>query len=194
MRKFIMLATVSTLVLAGGLAWAQKAGVNPRRPVPVIQSASPAQSPAPMVTSLSAMSATPATIQFTANNPGSAVAGASNATVAWTQNGGTGGNTWTLSVYANSTTFTGCTTVPASAIGVSCTSATGTGNKITASCVSGGPFTLPTTAPGQQLASGDEGGSGSKTFTIVLNYQLTDSWEFIANTCPLTVTYTVNAP
>jgi hypothetical protein len=44
------------------------------------------------------------------------------------------------------------------------------------------------------LASGDEGGSGSKTFTIVLNYQLTDSWEFIANTCPLTVTYTVNAP
>jgi len=194
MRKFIMLATVGTLVLAGGLAWAQKARINPRRPVPVIQSASPARAPLPMDTTLSTMSAAPATIQFTANNPGSAVAGNSSATVGWTTQGGTSGNTWTLSIYANSASFVGCTTVPASAVSVSCSSASVTGGKATASCQSGGPFTLPSTAPGQQVASGDEGNSGNHSYTIGLSYQFTDSWEFIANTCPLTVTYTVNAP
>jgi hypothetical protein len=193
MRKFIMLATVGTLVLAGGSAWAQKARLNPRRPIPVNQSASPAQSPAPMVTSLSGMSAT-GTIQFNANNPGSAVAGGS-ATVKWTITGGGNGNTWTLSVYANSTTFSGCSTVPASAVGVSCSSASHTGSAATSTCESGGPFALPTTAPGQQVASGNEGNANSHTYTIVLNYQLTDAWNFIANaSCPLTVTYTVNAP
>ena len=193
MRKFIMLATVGTLVLAGGLAWAQKARINPRRPIPVIQAAGPAQSPAPMVTSLSGMSAT-GTIQFNANNPGSAVAGGS-ATVKWTITGGASGNTWTLSVYANSTTFSGCSTVPASAVGVTCSSASHTGSAATSTCESGGPFALPTTAPGQQVASGNEGNANSHTYTIVLNYQLTDAWNFIANaSCPLTVTYTVNAP
>ena len=193
MRKFIMLATVGTLALAGGPAWAQKAKVNPRRPTPVIQSARPDESPAPMVTSLSAMSAT-GTIQFTANNPGSAVAGGS-ATVKWTITGGASGNTWTLSVYANSTTFSGCSTVPASAVGVTCSSASHTGSAATSTCESGGPFALPTTAPGQQVASGNEGNANSHTYTIVLNYQLTDAWNFIANaSCPLTVTYTVNAP
>ena len=192
MRKFIMLAAAGTLVLAGGLAWAQKTTVNPRRPNLVLPLAG--SDPSPMATSLSAMSATPATIQFTANNPGSAVAGNSTATVQWTIDGGTSGNTWTLSVYANSTTFTGCTTVPASAVGVSCSSASHTGTRPSATCQSGGPFTLPTTAPGQQVASGNEGSSSSHTFTVVLNYQITDSWEYIANTCPLTITYTVNAP
>jgi len=192
-NKFGMLATVGTVVLAGGLAWAQKARVSPRRPIPVNQSASPAESLAPMATSLSAMSAT-GTIQFNANNPGSAVAGGS-ATVKWTITGGASGNTWTLSVYANSTTFSGCSTVPASAVGVSCSSASHTGSAATSTCESGGPFALPTTAPGQEVASGNEGNTNSHTYTIVLNYQLTDAWDFIANaSCPLTVTYTVNAP
>jgi hypothetical protein len=45
------------------------------------------------------------------------------------------------------------------------------------------------------VASGNEGSAGAHTFTVVLNYQLTDSWSYIANTsCPLTITYTVNAP
>jgi hypothetical protein len=87
--------------------------------------------------------------------------------------------------------------VPASAVAVSCSSASATGLGATASCQSGGPFPLPTTAPGQQVASGHEGASffTPSNFTVVLNYQLTDSWEFIANkSCPLTITYTVNAP
>jgi hypothetical protein len=194
MRNLTMLAITGVLVLAGGSAGAQKTAHSPSRPTPVIQSASPDQSSAPMTT-LSAMSATPSTIQFSANDPGSAVAGNSTATVQWTITGGVNGNTWTLSVYANSTTFTGCTTVPASAVGVTCTSATHTGTRPTATCESGGPFTLPTTAPGQEVASGNEGSAGTHTFTVVLTYQFTDSWEFIANaSCPLTITYTVNAP
>jgi len=194
MRKLTMLATASTLVLAGGLAWGQKTGLNPRRPNPVISFARPDASVRPLATSVNSMSATPATIQFTANNPGSAVAGNSSATVSWTISGGASGNTWTLSVYANSATFTGCSTVPASAVGVSCTSASVTGTGATASCQAGGPFTLPHTAPGQRVASGNEGNSNSHTYTVVLNYQITDAWKYIANTCPLTITYTVNAP
>ena len=197
MRKLMMLAIAAVLVLAGGLAWAQKTALSPRRPTPVMQSLSPADSPIPLVTTLSAMSATPASITFTANQPGTGtpVAGNSSATVKWTATGGTKGNTWTLSVYADSTTFIGCTTVPASAVGVSCSSATVTGTGATAACETGGPFTLPTTAPGQEVASGNEGNTSSHTFTVVLSYQFTDSWEFIANTsCPLTITYTVNAP
>jgi len=193
MRKFTMLAVAG--VLAGGLAWAQKTALSPRRPTPVIQSLSPADSPIPLATTLSAMSATPATIQFTANQPGTGtpVAGNSSATVKWTATGGTKGNTWTLSVYANSTTFTGCTTVHDSAVGVTCSSASVTGTGATATCQSGGPFTLPTT-PGQQVASGNEGNTSSHTFTVVLSYQFTDSWEYITNTCPLTITYAVTAP
>jgi hypothetical protein len=49
------------------------------------------------------------------------------------------------------------------------------------------------------VASGYEGNAGptvggSSAFSVVLNYQFTDSWQYIANTCPLTITYTVNAP
>jgi len=195
MRSLTMFAIAGILVLAGGPAWAQKTKPSARRPTPVIQSASPDQAPVPMATTLSAMSATPSPIQFTANDPGSAVAGNSTATVAWTITGGASGNTWTLSVYANSTTFTGCTTVPASAVGVTCTSATHTGTRPTATCQSGGPYTLPTTAPGQQVASGNEGNATAHTFTVVLTYQFKDSWSYIANAnCPLTITYTVNAP
>jgi len=193
MRKFIMLATVSALLLAGGLARGQKTRLAPRRPAPVIPLDSSGSPEVPMVTSLSGMSAT-GTILFKANSPGSAIAGGS-ATVKWTISGGASGNTWTLSVYANSAAFTGCSTVPASAVGVTCSSASHTGTGATSTCQSGGPFSLSTTAPGQQVASGNEGNSSSHTYTIVLNYQLTDSWEFIANaSCPLTVTYTVNAP
>jgi hypothetical protein len=43
------------------------------------------------------------------------------------------------------------------------------------------------------VASGNEGNGSSHNYTVVLSYQLADSWRYIANTCPLTVTYTVNA-
>jgi len=192
MRKFIMFGIAGTLVLAGGLAWAQKTKLSLRRPNPVIPFES--TDPAPMVTGVSGIGAT-GTIQFAANEPGSVVTSPGTATVTWTISEGASGNTWTLSVYANSASFTGCSTVPASAVGVSCTSATHTGTRPTANCQTGGPFPLLTTAPGQLVASGNEGSASTHTFTVVLTYQLTDSWAFIANpNCPLTVTYTVDAP
>jgi hypothetical protein len=196
MRKVIMFTITVTLLFAVALAWAQKIKLSPRRPNPVTPFDNSASSVNPLAT-ISNLTATPATIQFTANDPGSAVAGNSSATVQWTITTGIRGNTWTLSVYASSTTFTGCTTVPASAVAVSCSSASASGGPgATASCQSGGPFPVPSTAPGQQVASGNEGASLliPSNFTVVLNYQFTDSWEFIANTCPLTITYTVNAP
>lgn len=192
MRKLIMLAMTGTLVLAGGLAWAQKARVSPLRPIPAIQSLSPPQKPRPFTT-ISGMTASPTTIQFTANDPGSTVAGNSSATVKYSLTNGVFG-TWTLSVYASSTTFTGCSTVPATAVSVECSSATAnSGTFSSASCSATSYTSLPTTAPGLQVASGSEG-FGSSSYTVVLNYELSDSWEYIANTCPLTITYTVNAP
>jgi hypothetical protein len=53
--------------------------------------------------------------------------------------------------------------------------------------------TLPNTLPGLPVASGNEGNTGMHTYNVVLTYQLKDSWRYIANTCPLDLTYTVNA-
>ena len=194
MGKILLFAIVGGLLLAAGLAWAQKPRMSPRRPKLAAAFADPEAGVSPMASSVTTVGATPATIQFAANSPGSAVAGSDSATVSWKISGGTSGKTWTLSVAANSATFTGCSTVPASAIGVTCGSATVTGANATANCQSGGPFSLPSTSPGQQVASGNEGNSNSHTYTVVLNYRITDSWGYIPNTCPLTITYTVNAP
>ena len=73
--------------------------------------------------------------------------------------------------YANSPTFAGCSAVPVSTMGLSCSFATVTGTGATASCQSGGPFTLPTTAPGQDVASSNEGNAASHTHTVVPNFQ-----------------------
>jgi hypothetical protein len=41
------------------------------------------------------------------------------------------------------------------------------------------------------MASGNEGSASGHNFTVVLSYELIDSWRYIANTCPLNVSYTV---
>jgi len=190
MRKFIILATASALLFSAGLSRAQKTAGRQPRPVPVSQ---PRDTSAQPMATVGTLTATPSTITFAANNPGSSVAGNTSATVQFTVTGGFFG-TWTLSVYANSATFNGCTTVPASAVSVQCTSATSnSGLFSSATCNSSSFVTLPSTSPGLQVANGSEG-LGSSSYTVVLNFQLTDSWEYIANTCPLIITYTVNAP
>src|SRR5947207_10876864 len=68
------------------------------------------------------LTATPSPITFAANSPGSNIAGSSGATVTWTRHGKPGG-TWTLTVGTSSTTFTGCITVPITAVMVRCASA-----------------------------------------------------------------------
>jgi hypothetical protein len=189
MVKFIKLGAALSLVLASSLAGAQKA-VSRRlgaiRPHALDSTAQPDAT-------AGTITVTPATISFAANNPGSSVAGNNSATIKWPITGGTS-KTWTLSVYADTSTFSGCATVPASAVSVKCTSATvNSGTSNSASCSATSFTALSTTSPGLQVASGSEG-TASSSYTVVLNYEIADSWEYIANTCPLTITYTVNAP
>ena len=139
------------------------------------------------------ITASPSTITFTATDPDlGSVSGSSPATVSWTVSGGNNNNNWTLTVQAVGTSFSGCGTVPASAVTVACSSATVSGGSGTGVC--SGAFQLSTVP--QQAAGGNEG-NGSRSYTATLNYTLVDSWRRVAALsppCTLTLTYTVNAP
>jgi hypothetical protein len=92
-------------------------------------------------------------------------------------------------VQAPSASFPGCSTVPVSAVTVTCSSATVSGGG-SGSC--GGPVVLSTSA--QNLATGTEAFL-SATYTVNLTFTLTDSWKYVAQLsppCSLTVTYTAN--
>jgi hypothetical protein len=187
MRKLAQLVQAGICILTIGMACAQKA--NTRHPIPTSPMAGSCATPA-----VGTLNALPSSIPFTANNPGSEIAAGSTATVSWGLSCGKNGHNWTLSVAAMSTQFNGCSTVPESAISVKCVSATTTGNgQASAGCNLSSYATLPGTLPGVQLASGNEGNSASHNYTVVLSYQIADSWRYIANVCPLTVTYTVSA-
>ena len=146
---------------------------------------------------INSMSASPGSISFSATDPDlGAVTGSAAATITFGLFFGTTTNTWTVNVSAATSTFTGgtCTTIPASAITVKCTSVgvTGAGTLGTGACTASS--TLSTT--GKTVASGREGSLFS-TFTVTLNLTLSDSWQYIAATsptCPLSITYSLNAP
>lgn len=143
----------------------------------------------PQATMLTAVTASPSTITFTATDPDlGGVGGSSAATVGWSLSGGSSSSTWNLSVQASSATFASCSTVPTSAVTVACTGVSGgTGGTCAAA--------VPLSTNPQQVASGYEhNGSASKPYSVTLNFTLTDSWSYIANSCTLTLTYTVNAP
>ena len=149
----------------------------------------PAERVLPMATTLSAVTANPATISFTATDPDAGpYAGSSSATVSWSTSGGAVGSTWTLKVHAAAATFTSCATVPRSAVKVTCTGVSGG-----SSGTCGGAITL--TGTGQQVANGKESASTNAPYSVTLNFTLADSWSYIANSsCSLTLTYTVTAP
>lgn len=138
---------------------------------------------------ISSLTSTPGTVTFAATNPDSgAVSGSSAATLHWSVLGGSNSQNWAVSVQASSSAFTGCPTVPVSAVSVSCTSASVGGGSGTGSC--SGTFTLSTVA--QQVAAGVEG-NGAQSYMVQLNYTLAESWRYVANSsCTLTLTYTVN--
>ena len=140
-------------------------------------------------TTMSAVSANPGTISFTATDPDlGAVSGSSAATISWMTSGGSGGNTWSLSVQASGTSFTGCATVPTSAVTATCTGVSGGSG---GTC--GGSVPLSTAA--QQVASGNEASGNNKAYSVTLSFTLADSWSYIANSsCSLSLTYTVTAP
>ena len=143
-------------------------------------------------TTVSLVTATPSSISFAANNPGSPVTGSAQANVTWRTQAGANTRAWNLKVAANSASFTtgtgsSCTLIPASAVTVTCSSGTVTKNG-TVSCA--GFSNIPLSTTPTQVAGGNEG-AGTATSSIYLTLQLNDSWKYVANTCPLVITYTV---
>ena len=135
--------------------------------------------------------AAPSTISFTATDPDLGnFAGSSPATVSWTTNGGNILRTWTLSVAASTANFASCSTVPASAVRVSCSSVSGGTNGL---C--GSAFQLSTTS--RQIASGLEATAGGSPYSVIITFTLADSWRFVAEQsppCTLSLSYTINTP
>src|SRR5580700_6162244 len=153
---------MSILVMAGGtmqiLSAQQKAHI-------VV----PASRVLPMATTLSAISASPGTISFTAADPDlGSDAGSSSATVSWSTSGGSAASTWTLKVHAAAANFANCATVPRSAVTVTCGGVSGGS---AGAC--GGAITLSGT--GQQVASGKESTSTNAPYSVTLSFTLTDS-------------------
>ncbi len=173
---------MSILILVGGTMQTLSAQQKARIVVPASRAL-------PMATTLSAITASPGTISFTATDPDlGSDAGSSSATVSWSTSGGSAAGTWTLKVHANPASFTGCATVPRSAVKATCT---GVAGGSAGTC--GGAITL--TGAGQQVASGKESASNGAPYSVTLNFTLADSWSYIANSsCTLTLTYTVTAP
>jgi hypothetical protein len=148
-----------------------------------------------LATSITTITATPSPITFSATDPDAGpYSGSSASTVKFNLTGGGAARSWTLSVTAGAATFTGCTTIPASAVKATCATASVvnvSGSAGTAACSAGA--NLSTSA--LTIATGNEGKVND--FTITINFVLTDSWSYIAQTsplCPLTLTYSLNAP
>jgi hypothetical protein len=131
------------------------------------------------------MYATPATISFASTDPDQGlVSGSSASTLYWFYNG-TKGKTWSVSAQSGASSFSGCSTVPVSAVTATCSSIQVNG----ASQPCGGAVAL-STAP-QVIASGTEA-AGFVYYQVTLTFTLTDSWKYIAKTspaCSLTLTY-----
>jgi len=140
---------------------------------------------------IAALSATPGTISFSAANPNSGtVSGSSSGTVTWTVLLGSHLQHWTVGVQAGSATFVGCSSIPVSAVQVSCSSGSVSGGGGTAAC--SGSFPLSTTL--QTIAGGFEGDLVN-SYSVSLNFTLAESWRYVAgSSCSITLTYSVNAP
>jgi hypothetical protein len=161
-------------------------------PVIVVRKLQPMAAAQPQASGTFTLTVSPATISFSATNPGTlpVVAGSAAATASWTALGS--GNTWTLTVQAASPTFSNCSTVPISAVTVSCSSVSVVGLGGSGTCA--GSFPLSTTP--QTVASGSEG-LVSLTYSVTISFTLNDSWKYIAETspaCTLSLTYTANVP
>jgi len=138
------------------------------------------------------LTVTPATIAFSATSPTTlpVVAGSSTATATWTSI--SSGNNWSLTVQSGSPAFTNCSTVPVSAVTVTCSSASVVGLGGSATCA--GAFPLSTTA--QTVASGSEG-LVSLDYSVTIGFTLADNWKYIAETspaCTIALTYLANVP
>lgn len=141
-------------------------------------------------TTLSLITATPSTVNFSSSDPDTVPVAGSPVTVTWSTSNGSHSWTWNITARANTSTLGNCTSVPASAIRARCTSVAVTGGG-SGSCSQSVP--LGTTA--QQIAGGYEG-SGTASYTVNITYEFTDSWRYrgaTAPACSLILTYSVYA-
>lgn len=186
MRRRYFAGAAGVFIVMVGSVCAQKGTAGARRLTPV----QPRPVPMGLVT-VSQFEAVPSTIPFTANNPGSEVQAGALSTLTWNLNQGQSGHTWILTAHASTPAFSGCATVPASAISVKCVSASVNGGGLaTAGCTVSNFTTLPKSGR-LTVASGNEGNSSTQGYTVVLSFELADSWRYIADECPLNVVYTV---
>jgi hypothetical protein len=96
---------------------------------------------------------------------------------------------WTISLKAAASTFSGCSTIPISAVQVSCSVASVSGGGGNGGC--SGSLPLSTTL--QQVAGGAEG-DGTNSYSVTINFTLAESWRYLVNSsCTMTITYSVNA-
>lgn len=133
-------------------------------------------------------SASPGALSFSSADP--SATSTTQATVLFRIKAGHSGKAWSLTVSASGSSFANCSFLPASAVLVTCASASVSGGG-TAAC--GSAFGLSTSAG--TVASGVQG-SGNLDYTILINYTLTDAWKYpgkISPTCSLTLNYTVAA-
>ena len=185
MRRLFPPVTIA-LLLFRGLAQGEDPKI--RRPLAVTGL------PPIYATSLGSVTASPSTVSFSATDPDLGTApGNSQATITWTESAGNPIHNWTLTVRGGSS-FSGCSTVPASAVTVTCTSASVSGGGGTGTCSA--PFAL--SAGGQQVAGGLQGNNTQTwTYTVTINFTIADRWSYVAQQsppCTITLTYTVNAP
>jgi len=149
-----------------------------------------------MSTSINSLTSSPTSISFFATDPDlGPYSGNSSATLVFDLQSGNNSRTWSMTVSAGTSTFSGCTTIPASAVKATCSAVavTNTGGPTSGTGTCSAAGTLSTTA--LTIATGNES-NGSDKYTITINFLLTDSWAYIAQTsptCPLTLTYSINA-
>jgi len=170
MRRISFLAMIGGLLLAGGMAWAQKRA-QPRQSTHIATFAK-AQTSAQAVP----LTVSGGTVTFTSSNPNNSVQGSVTGSVSFTE---TGTGSFTIYALAETPTFTGCNAPPASSITVACSAPSG------ATCAS--PATLSSTGNGTVVATGTKG-SGTKSFTVTYTFQ--DAWNYqVGSSCSLTVEY-----
>ena len=137
------------------------------------------------------LSVSPATITFNATNPDLApvALGSASASVVWQNRNGNPG-TWSLSVQADTPSFSNCPRVPISAVTVSCASAAT--NTRSGNC---SPAFALSTSP-QVVASGNQD-NGTFGYSVMLSFALADNWKYIAATsppCSLSLSYSATVP
>lgn len=147
---------------------------------------------------VSVFTASPSTISFTSSDPGAEVTAAGSVLARILQPALN--ERWQLKIHASASTLTHCTSVPVSAITVSCGSVDAQGGLLfhpTGSCAASVPLSVTPTV----IASGKQGDGGivlnlsPDVYSVNLSFKLTDSWAYRgANSpaCSVDLTYTLS--